>query len=209
MSPVRSKCCVKRREDRQPDRLRLTCSHDSVCRLRRSFPDLRSRPERRSSFGRDGSRRPRRLRPDRRSRPDRLSRPERRSPVPDSPRVAACRSASSRSMSAVDRLFSRSRIRSRSSSRSLWNSSLALTARASVSTSARRTSTIASASSRLPATPIGVHTPGRRNVPCCRHRRTMTTKSRLPRIVPPSWHTTRPFFLPGRAPAGFYVRKVL
>jgi len=32
-------------------------------------------------------------------------------------------------------------------------------------------------------TPTGAQAPGRRTGPCCRHRRTMTTKSRLPRIV--------------------------
>jgi hypothetical protein len=40
-------------------------------------------------------------------------------------------------------------------------------------------------------TPTGLHTPGVRTGPCCRHRRAMTTKSRLPRIVSRSSHATR------------------
>lgn len=125
--------------------------------------------------------------PERRSPPRRRSRPERRSCMPASRASAARRSEWPRSMSAVVRLFSRSRIRSRSSARSLCSSSWTLTTRASVplSPSSRSRAAMASASFRSSTTPAGVHTPGRRTGPRCRHRRTMTTKSRLPRIVPP------------------------
>jgi hypothetical protein len=88
-------------------------------------------------------------------------------------------------MSLVVRLFSRSRMRSRSCERNVCSNSSALTTLTSVpASSSRSRSAIAAASSRSSTTPTGVHTPGRRTGPCCRHRLTMTTKSRLPRIVP-------------------------
>jgi hypothetical protein len=144
---------------------------------RRSRPERRSAPARRSPPGGVQST------SDRRSLPDRRSRPQRRS-SPASRTNAASRSARSRSMSAVVRPFSRSRIASRSPSPSSCSSPPPLTTRASIAApSSRSRSAITSASSRLSTTPAGVQRPGRRTGPSCRHRRTMTTRSRLPRIV--------------------------
>jgi hypothetical protein len=78
-------------------------------------------------------------------------------------------------------------MRSRSCERSLCSSSRALTARASVRVSCSRSSSaIVSASFSSSTTPAGVQAPSCRTGPRCRHRRTMTTKSRVPRIVPSS-----------------------
>jgi hypothetical protein len=150
--------------------------------VRRSWPERRLRPERRSSPAGFQSA------PERRSRPERRSKPERRSGFA-SRAAAARRRVSSRCMSLVVRLFSRSRMCSRSCERNAYSNSSALTILTSRSASSSRSSstsssTIAVASSRLSTTPTGVHTPGRRTEPSFRHRRTMTTRSRLPRIVP-------------------------
>jgi hypothetical protein len=112
-------------------------------------------------------------------------------------------------MSAVVRPFSWSRIRSRSSARNLCSSSLPVITRASVPISSRINAAIASASSRESTTPTGAHTPGRRTGPRRRHRRTITTRSLLPRIVPPSSHSaqTAPVSRVGRAPTQSPTRR--
>lgn len=94
-------------------------------------------------------------------------------------------------MSPIVRLFSRARIRSRSSAPSLWSRSYALRVRTSTPACSRSRSAMASASSRSSATPAGVHTPTRRSSPRCRDCRMMSTKSCLARIVPQCWQPVR------------------